>query len=86
VFSLTFVTITESQLETDKSGQYVYLVFVKRTSCRNTALRLVGSYIVADVSKDLNAFVFEVHLSTFFRPLYLKMEATESFETSVFIV
>lgn len=51
------------------SGQYVYVVFVKRTSRRNTALRLVGSQIGADVSKDHNAFVFVVYLSTVFRLL-----------------
>jgi hypothetical protein len=44
-------------------------VFVKRTSCRNTAFRLVGSQIGADVLKDWNASVFKVHLSTFFRLL-----------------
>jgi hypothetical protein len=44
-------------------------VFVKRTSRRNTTLRLVGWQIGADVSRDRNAFVFEVHLSTFFRLL-----------------
>ena len=64
----------------------VYVVFVKRTNRRNTALRLVDSQIGADVSKDHNAFVFEVHLSTFLDCLALKMEATQAFETSVFIV
>jgi hypothetical protein len=65
VISLTFVTFTDSEERT--SGHYVCVVSVKHTSRRNTASRLVGAQIGADVSKDRNVFVFVVHLSTFLR-------------------